>query len=68
MSNFKNFLMQRSWLAAVIVLAATAIACSGGEAPEPEEMEMAEPEAAPEPMDQPRVFLCRAAGRRRNLG
>jgi hypothetical protein len=59
MSNLRSLLVQRSWLATVIVLTATAIACGGGAAPEPEgeEMEMAEPEAAPEPMDQPRVFF-----------
>ena len=36
MSKDRIFLMQRSWLVAVIVLAVTAVACGGGEAPEPE--------------------------------
>ena len=51
--------MQWSWQMAVIALTATAVACGGGEAPEPEgaEMEMAEPEAAPEPIGEPRVFF-----------
>jgi len=59
MSSLRNFLMQRSSLAMVVVLAAMVTACGGGDAPEPEgeEMEMAEPEAVPEPMDQPRVFF-----------
>ena len=59
MSNSKSCLTQRSWLAAVLVLTATTITCGGGDAPEPEgeEMEMAEPEAAPESVDQPRVFF-----------
>jgi hypothetical protein len=59
MSKDRIFLMQRSWLVAVIVLAVTAVACGGGEAPEPEveEMEMTEPEAEAESMDDPRVFF-----------
>lgn len=59
MSTCRIFLVKRSWLAVVTLLAATAMACGGGEAPEPEaeEMEMTEPEAAAEPMDEPRVFF-----------
>ena len=55
MSNVRNILMHWSWLAVVTML--TAVACGGGEAPEPEGVEMAEPESAPEPMTEPRVFF-----------
>jgi len=59
MNNMMSLLMQRGWLAVVTVLMATAVACGGGEAPGPEggEMEIEEPEAASEPMGEPRVFF-----------
>ena len=59
MINGRSFLMQRSWIAVVAALTVTAVACGGGEAPEPEggEMEMAEPEPSSEPMGDPRVFF-----------
>ena len=60
MSNVRSFLVNRSWLAGITVFVAVATACGGGgcEAPESaSEMEMAEPESAPEPMGDPRVFF-----------
>ena len=60
MSNVRSFLMNRSWLAGITGFVAVATACGGGggEAPESaSEMEMAEPESAPEPMGDPRVFF-----------
>jgi hypothetical protein len=60
MSDIRRFLTERSWFAVVTMLMATMVACGGGDAPESEmemETEMAEPEAASEPMGEPRAFF-----------